>query len=343
MESDATSAISGVALLLDGATVRGGDTVLLEVGRVLQKAKLERVRLDSAANGAGESVTSAHCDVRPLGWCDAWREQDVPHTRIKPMNEETLSLRTRLILGEPHAVLSSTPAHASKSLADASGRDSCSAQMLKPGIAKQPLPNSAKPLRSAIPMRLRHLESRDLSLLSMRRCGHSLPRSPTVDQILDSWCKSRTFTKQRLKLTYLLIERFLAYFDRSIEKLLLPFEMEAHEHALSRNAGAELSPDGERQLRVPPRRPSSIYGAEHLVRFIQNLPQIFPDTSNKAYAGKFHHELFVFLQQLCTFLVRREQQLFGSVHDPAPSTMTPPHTRSSAAPQPSPPPSQPAG
>ncbi|KIO27401.1 hypothetical protein M407DRAFT_191103 [Tulasnella calospora MUT 4182] len=143
-----------------------------------------------------------------------------------------------------------------------------------------------------------------------------LPRSPTVEEILGEfkeYCSSSDKKLPRSKETVLptLISGLLLYFERSLgNNLLYRFERGQYADARRRYITGQHVVIGEEKSM------GEVYGAEHLLRMLVNLPSMIAQTSLDPESVAILREYIV---ELMNFMVANKTRFFLQEYENAPS------------------------
>uniref|UniRef100_A0A0E0D9U3 MRG domain-containing protein n=1 Tax=Oryza meridionalis TaxID=40149 RepID=A0A0E0D9U3_9ORYZ len=124
-----------------------------------------------------------------------------------------------------------------------------------------------------------------------------LPRSPTVDDILKKYLEHRTKKDNKINVSYAEILKGLrCYFDKALPAMLL-YKKERHQY--TEEVKGDVSP-------------STIYGAEHLLRLFVKLPELLASVNMEEDAlNKLQQKLLDILK----FLQKNQSSFFLSAYD----------------------------
>lgn len=123
------------------------------------------------------------------------------------------------------------------------------------------------PLSITIPVGLKKQLVKDWEAITLVKSQKlvSLPRSPTVNQILDNYLDQVSTSDQTLVETQEIFNGLKMYFDRALGQILL-YDNERAQHLALGKTHAD-------------KNMSEIYGAEHLLRLFVRLPHLMAHTS----------------------------------------------------------------
>lgn len=283
-----------------------GDVVLAFHGNLLYEARVleahrERSRsttMDQGEGGANDEdddtrVTSY--TVRYQGWKKSW-EETVSRDMVYEHNDENLRVAHQLLNG---AKMRQQALHPSSTPQD-----------IEKANAKSSKPATAVDTMFQIPAALQRILVEDWENITKDQRLVSLPRTITVDAVLQRWVSNRRQTVD--KATKEVAQALLIYFNASLPKILLyRFERAQYEeHFLQ-------SQEGNNGNSENPLLPSNVYGAEHFLRLLLKLPNIMepgkiPKDKLRVIADK--------VNDLYKYLMKNTRILFLSEYDHAPQS-----------------------
>ncbi|KAL6885536.1 hypothetical protein ACP4OV_010315 [Aristida adscensionis] len=270
-----------------------GDRVLAYHGPLLYEAKVQRIEnLDD----------EWRYFVHYLNW-DEW----VPNDRLLKLTEENVRKQQEL---EKNQVVDKnvksgrSTQHKPKGSNDAKADKDETKSVVKgkkrktqPGAEEKDRRSSESLLMSQFPLSLKKQLVDDWEFVTQLGKVVKLPRSPTVDDILKKYLEHRTKKDNKINDSYAEILKGLrCYFDKALPAMLL-YKRERLQYA------EEVKGDVS---------PSSIYGAEHLLRLFVKLPELLAFVNMEEEAlNKLQQKLLDILK----FLQKNQSSFFLSVYE----------------------------
>ncbi|XP_062183996.1 protein MRG1 isoform X2 [Phragmites australis] len=243
----------------DSPSFKEGDRVLAYHGPLLYEAKVQRIEnLDD----------DWRYFVHYLGWNKNWDEW-VANDRLLKLTEENVRKQQEL---EKNQVVDKTiksgrsMQHKPKGSNDAKADKDDTKSLVKgkkrksqPGTEEKERRSSESLLVSQFPLTLKKQLVDDWEFVTQLGKLVKLPRSPTVDDILKKYLEHRTKKDNKINDSYAEILKGLrCYFDKALPTMLL-YKKEREQYA------EEVKGDVS---------PSTVYGAEHLLRLFVKLPEL---------------------------------------------------------------------
>lgn len=281
-----------------------GDVVLAFHGNLLYEARvLELHRGPSHASPTNPGAAAEEDEdptarvrsytVRYQGWKKSW-EETVARDLVFEHNDENLRVAHRLLNGAKMRQQALHPASTPHDM----DKTTTKVSNASPSTSMFQLPSS-----------LQRILVDDWESVTKEFKLVPLPRTITVDGVLQRWVSNRRHTVD--KATKEVAEALMIYFNASLPKILLyNFERQQYEDrfpASQNNDGGDATEN--------PLSPTSVYGAEHLLRLLLKLPHIM-DTST---VPKDKLRIITDkVNDLCKYLVKNGRILFLSEYEQAP-------------------------
>ncbi|KAL6650189.1 hypothetical protein ACP70R_009114 [Stipagrostis hirtigluma subsp. patula] len=274
-----------------------GDRVLAYHGPLLYEAKVQRIEnLDD----------EWRYFVHYLGWNKNWDEW-VPNDRLLKLTEENIRKQQAL---EKNQVVDKnvksgrSTQHKPKGSNDAKADKDETKSVVKgkkrksqPGTEEKERRSSDSLLMSQFPSSLKKQLVDDWEFVTQLGKFVKLPRSPTVDDILKKYLEHRTKKDNKINDSYAEILKGLrCYFDKALPAMLL-YKKERQQY--TEEVKGDVSP-------------STIYGAEHLLRLFVKLPELLAFVNMEEDAlNKLQQKLLDILK----FLQKNQSSFFLSVYE----------------------------
>ncbi|PUZ75156.1 hypothetical protein GQ55_1G127400 [Panicum hallii var. hallii] len=274
-----------------------GDRVLAYHGPLLYEAKVQRIEnLDD----------EWRYFVHYLGWNKNWDEW-VANDRLLKLTEENIRKQQELEKNQvvdksiksgrstQHKLKGSNESKAdkddTKSLVKGKKRKS------QPGTEEKDRRSSESLLVSQFPLTLKKQLVDDWEYVTQLGKLVKLPRSPTVDEILKKYLEHRAKKDSKINDSYAEILKGLrCYFDKALPAMLL-YKKERDQY--TEEVKGDVSP-------------STVYGAEHLLRLFVKLPELLAFVNMEEDAlNKLQQKLLDILK----FLQKNQSTFFVSVYD----------------------------
>ncbi|CAM0908033.1 unnamed protein product [Alopecurus aequalis] len=275
-----------------------GDRVLAYHGPLLYEAKVQKTE-----NREDEWRYFVHY----LGWNKNWDEW-VPSDRLLKFNEENVRKQQDLLKNQTvdktiktgRAAQNNTKgsnADAKTNKEDPKGGVKGKKRKNQLGTEEKEKRSSESLLMSQFPLTLKKQLVDDWEFVTQLGKLVKLPRSPTVDDILKRYLEHRIKKDNKISDSYAEITRGLrCYFDKALPAMLL-YKKEQKQYK------EEIQGDVS---------PSSVYGAEHLLRLFVKLPELLASVSMEEDAlNKLQQKLLDILK----FLQKNQVAFFLSVYD----------------------------
>ncbi|KAK3151811.1 hypothetical protein QOZ80_3AG0250870 [Eleusine coracana subsp. coracana] len=237
-----------------------GDRVLAYHGPLLYEAKVQRIEnLDD----------EWRYFVHYLGWNKNWDEW-VASDRLLKITEENVwkqqELEKNQVVDKTVKCGRSTQHKPKGSNADAKGdKDDTKTlskgkkRKIQPGIEEKEKRTSESLLVSQFPLTLKKQLVDDWEFVTQLGKVVKLPRSPNVDEILKKYLEHRTKKDNKINDSYAEVLKGLrCYFDKALPAMLL-YKKERQQY--NEEVKGDVSP-------------STVYGAEHLLRLFVKLPEL---------------------------------------------------------------------
>ncbi|KAG2657891.1 protein MRG1-like isoform X2 [Panicum virgatum] len=274
-----------------------GDRVLAYHGPLLYEAKVQRIEnLDD----------EWRYFVHYLGWNKNWDEW-VANDRLLSLTDENVRKQQELEKNQvvdksiksgrstQHKQKGSNEAKAdkddTKSLVKGKKRKS------QPGTEEKERRSSESLLVSQFPLTLKKQLVDDWEYVTQMGKLVKLPRSPTVDEILKKYLEHRAKKDSKINDSYAEILKGLrCYFDKALPAMLL-YKKERDQY--NEEVKGDVSP-------------STVYGAEHLLRLFVKLPELLAFVNMEEDAlNKLQQKLLDILK----FLQKNQSTFFVTVYD----------------------------
>ncbi|CAM0908032.1 unnamed protein product [Alopecurus aequalis] len=274
-----------------------GDRVLAYHGPLLYEAKVQKTE-----NREDEWRYFVHY----LGWNKNWDEW-VPSDRLLKFNEENVRKQQDLLKNQTvdktiktgRAAQNNTKGSndAKTNKEDPKGGVKGKKRKNQLGTEEKEKRSSESLLMSQFPLTLKKQLVDDWEFVTQLGKLVKLPRSPTVDDILKRYLEHRIKKDNKISDSYAEITRGLrCYFDKALPAMLL-YKKEQKQYK------EEIQGDVS---------PSSVYGAEHLLRLFVKLPELLASVSMEEDAlNKLQQKLLDILK----FLQKNQVAFFLSVYD----------------------------
>ncbi|KAM0882541.1 hypothetical protein ACQ4PT_032239 [Festuca glaucescens] len=274
-----------------------GERVLAYHGPLLYEAKVQKTE-----NREDEWRYFVHY----LGWNKNWDEW-VPSDRLLKYTEENIRKQQELTKNQAVDKTIKTGRAAQnnpKGSNDAKTNKEDTKGVVKGKKRKNQLGNEEKERRSSesllmsqFPLTLKKQLVDDWEFVTQLGKLVKLPRSPTVDDILKKYLEHRIKKDNKISDSYAEITRGLrCYFDKALPAMLL-YKKEQKQYK------EEIKGDVS---------PSSVYGAEHLLRLFVKLPELLASVNMEEDAlNKLHQKLLDILK----FLQKNQVAFFLSAYD----------------------------
>ncbi|KAH7334005.1 MRG-domain-containing protein [Rhizoctonia solani] len=296
-----------------------GERVLCYHGPLIYEAKILKTETATEANPHPKTgCTGIHYLVHYKGWKQSWDEWVLPQRLLK-WNEANLTIQKNLVSQTKQA---GPGAGGSNKAAGASsgggmgtgGRGAGRKEGRKRGREEDEAAKKPE-MKLEIPDVLKVQLVDDWEAVTKSNRLVPLPRNPTVQDILinfKEWLPTVVpNSKQRMLATVLpvITAGLQLYFDRSIgANLLYRFERAQYADLRRRYVAGPLVMAGE------PRDMSTIYGAEHLLRLIVNLPSMIAQTTMDTESVALLKE---YIEYLLQYLVQERERVFLAEYEHA--------------------------
>ncbi|RCV06013.1 hypothetical protein SEVIR_1G127600v4 [Setaria viridis] len=274
-----------------------GDRVLAYHGPLLYEAKVQRIE-----NLEDEWRYFVHY----LGWNKNWDEW-VANDRLLKLTEENVRKQQEL---EKNQVVDKSmksgrsTQHKLKGANDAKADKDDTKSLVKgkkrksqPGTEEKERRSSESLLVSQFPLTLKKQLVDDWENVTQLGKLVKLPRSPTVDDILKRYLEHRAKKDNKINDSYAEVLKGLrCYFDKALPAMLL-YKKERDQY--TEEVKGDVSP-------------STVYGAEHLLRLFVKLPELLAFVNMEEDAlNKLQQKLLDILK----FLQKNQSTFFASVYD----------------------------
>ncbi|XP_006652068.1 protein MRG1-like isoform X2 [Oryza brachyantha] len=280
------------------ASFKEGERVLAYHGPLLYEAKVQK-----SENKEDEWRYHVHY----LGWSKSWDEW-VTNDRLLKLTEENIRKQQELEKSQSadKSVKSGRSSqHKPKGSNDAKTDKEDTKSLVKgkkrksqPGVTEEKERKSSESLfMSHFPSTLKKQLVDDWEFVTQLGKVVKLPRSPTVDDILAKYLEHRTKKDNKINDSYAEILKGLrCYFDKALPAMLL-YKKERQQY--SEEVKGDVSP-------------STIYGAEHLLRLFVKLPELLASVNMEEDAlNKLQQKLLDILK----FLQKNQNSFFLSAYD----------------------------
>ncbi|KAF8734423.1 MRG protein, partial [Rhizoctonia solani] len=271
------------------------------------------LKIDNAPEGNPHpktGCTGTHYLVHYKGWKQSWDEWVLP-SRLLKWNDTNLTIQKNLVSqtkqAGPGAGGSSKAIGASSGGMAAGGRGAARKEGRKRGREEDEATKKPE-MKLEIPDVLKVQLVDDWEAVTKSNRLVPLPRTPNVQEILTGfkdWLPNvMPSTKQRMLATVLpvIVAGLQLYFDKSVgANLLYRFERAQYMELRRRYVAGPQVMAGE------PKDLSTIYGAEHLLRLIVNLPSMIAQTTMDTESVALLKE---YVEYLLQYLVQERERLF---------------------------------
>ncbi|ETV91512.1 hypothetical protein, variant [Aphanomyces invadans] len=248
----------------DAAIFAVNDTVLVKHGIEIFDAKV--LRLD-------ENSDTPHYFVHYSGWHKKWDEW-VSADRVLDTSPESRELQKQAKLNAKEQV----KRKATTATITSSGVTKKKTKVVDPFDDAVVVKDHARDLEEVvqevqvsipIPMTLKKILIEDWKKITQEQQWIDLPRVPNVHTVIADYLEHESSKEHDLEITRPMLEGLEAYFDRALPLILLyRQEREQHDEIA---ATSKVNDDSTVAVRAAS-APSSIYGAEHLLRLFVRLP-----------------------------------------------------------------------
>ncbi|KAH9035008.1 MRG-domain-containing protein [Lactarius pseudohatsudake] len=292
-----------------------GERALCYHGPLVYESKILKGEVWDEANTKLETV-GPHYLVHYKGWKQTWDEW-VPTARLLKFNEANLALQKDLARAQ--AAATSTSASASKTSNAARGAQPGAGRRKEGGRGtkrgRDDDDGTRRPeMRLVVPDTLKVLLVDDWEAVTKNNQLVTLPRSPTVAEILEEF-KQHILSSPPPNLRDpqvvlpTIVSGLQVYFDKALgSNLLYRFERPQYADIRKRYVtGPTVQVSQEREM-------SSIYGAEHLLRMIVSLPaMVAGSTMDPESVGLVRD----YVTELMTYMMDQRARLFQREYDSA--------------------------
>ncbi|KAL5638912.1 hypothetical protein ACGC1H_003318 [Rhizoctonia solani] len=289
-----------------------GERVLCYHGPLIYEAKILKSETATEGNPHPKTgCTGVHYLVHYKGWKQSWDEWLLP-SRLLKWNDANLAIQKNLVAqtkqAGPGAGGSNKVAGTSSSGGlGTGGRGVGRKEGRKRGREEDEAAKKPE-MKLEIPDVLKVQLVDDWEAMTKSNRLVPLPRTPSVQDILASfkeWLPTvMPNSKQRMLATVLpvIISGLQLYFDKSVgANLLYRFERAQYAQLRRKYVAGPLVMAGE------PRDMSTIYGAEHLLRLIVNLPSMIAQTTMDTESVGLLKE---YVEYLLQYLVQERERIF---------------------------------
>ncbi|CAE7091356.1 unnamed protein product [Rhizoctonia solani] len=293
-------------------TFNVGERVLCYHGPLIYEAKLLKSETATEANPHPKTgCTGVHYLVHYKGWKQTWDEW-VPPPRLLKWNDANLAIQKNLISQTKQAGPGAGGSNKSTGASSGSGlgtggRGAGRKEGRKRGREEDEAAKKPE-MKLEIPDVLKVQLVDDWEAMTKSNRLVPLPRTPSVQDILATfkeWLPTvMPNSKQRMLSTVLpvIISGLQLYFDKSVgANLLYRFERAQYAQVRRKYVAGPLVMAGE------PRDLSTIYGAEHLLRLIVNLPSMISQTTMDTESVALLKE---YVEYLLQYLVQERERIF---------------------------------
>lgn len=292
---------------------------LLYEAKVMKAAKIEKT---------GPKANQPFYLIHYQGWRKSWDEW-VPETRILKHNEENLQKQRQLkgsAVSDKNKKRKAEAAKDEEAPAKTEKRRKSRHQPVEHVQVDDEFKNKPE-VNIPVPDDLKRQLVDDWDFVTRQKKLVGLPRTPSVQDIVNQYLSERNFTGHNLELAKEVTAGLITYFDHCIGTILLyRFErvqyvdilaqVEAKNEADEDEAGsegkAEAGSEGKAESETTTtslngKKMSEIYGAEHLLRLFVKLPSILAHTDLEEDNCKVLVDSF---QDILKFLSRNAQDCF---------------------------------
>ncbi|THH12043.1 hypothetical protein EW146_g7838 [Bondarzewia mesenterica] len=287
------------------------ERVLCYHGPLMYEAKVLRVEnWDETTTRLGS--VGPHYFIHYKGWKQTW-DEFVPPQRLLKFNEANVALQKALVQAnrEPSSAKADSKASTATKSQPAGRRKE--GRGTKRGREEDD--NAKRPeLRLALPEALKVLLVDDWEAVTKNNQLVTLPRSPTVLEILQQF-QAYVFASPSPHLrdpkTVLptIISGLQVYFDRALGSSLL-YRFERPQYAEIRKryvTGPTVRIGHEREM-------SAVYGAEHLLRMIVSLPQMVAGSTMDPESVGLVRD---YVTELMNYMLKERNRIFQAEYDSA--------------------------
>ncbi|TFK24452.1 MRG-domain-containing protein [Coprinopsis marcescibilis] len=291
-----------------------GERVFCFHGPLVYEAKILAVEKVEDPEKTGK--TGVHYQVHYKGWKQTWDEL-VPVTRLLKMNQEGFRIQKEMQLNHianPPAGNGSSSSTVTKGHKSSSAKDGASTS--RAGVRKEGRgtkrgrdeDDSRKPeLKLNVPELLKKKLVDDWEAVTRNNQHVTLPRNPTVNDILEEFDEYiRTTRPPNIRDPDMLLPSIISglqcYFDKALgTNLLYRFERLQYSHVRKEYwTGQQVVIGTEKEM-------SFIYGAEHLLRMLVNLPSMISQTSLDQESV---HVIKDYVDELLQYMLREKDRIF---------------------------------
>ncbi|KAF8350331.1 MRG-domain-containing protein [Amanita rubescens] len=301
-----------------------GERVLCYHGPLIYEAKILKTE-NFTETTTTTGFFGPHYFVHYKGWKQTWDEW-VPLNRLLAFNEENINKQKTLQQSAAASgALSAAKTHAAQKGTTGAGTREGGAGTRgsrKDGTrgtkrGREEDEGNKKPdIKVNVPEALKMFLVDDWESVTKNNQLVSLPRSPTVEEILDEYAEY--VSSNKAKLTHLrdpqlvlptIVSGLKCYFDRSLGANLL-YRFERQQYADVRKqyiTGPKVIVGQEKAM-------SAVYGAEHLLRMIVSLPQMIANSSLDAESVALVRD---YVNELLQYILRERDHLLLKEYDNA--------------------------
>ncbi|KAF9447084.1 MRG-domain-containing protein [Macrolepiota fuliginosa MF-IS2] len=290
------------------------ERVLCYHGPLIYEAKVTKPPVQHDETTAPSGVPGPYYFVHYKGWKQTWDEW-VPVLRLLKFNEQNLALQKSLHqTANPNTGQGGSVSASAKAAHGAGTKGGTRTAARKDGRgtkrAREEDDASKKPdMKLVIPELLKVVLVDDWEAITKNNQLVSLPRSPTVQELLEQW--QEYMLKLEPKPNYLrepklvlptIVSGLTCYFDRSLGANLL-YRFERPQYANVRKqyiTGAHVIVGQEKEM-------SQIYGAEHFLRMLVSLPQMIACSTLDMESV---HLIRDYVNELLIWISNEREQLF---------------------------------
>lgn len=292
------------------------ERVLCYHGPLIYEAKVLKCEVWDETNTKLDTV-GAHYLVHYKGWKQTWDEW-VPMARLLKFNEGNLALQKDL--SKAQAAATSTSASASKTSTSARGTQVGGGRRKEGGRGtkrgREDDDGARRPeMRLAVPDTLKVLLVDDWEAVTKNSQLVTLPRSPTVAEILEEFEQHihnnphQSNLRDPQVVLPTIVSGLKVYFDKALGSNLL-YRFERPQYAEMRKryvTGPTVKLNEEREM-------SAIYGAEHLLRMIVSLPSMVAGSTMDPESVGLVRD---YVTELMTYMMNERHRLFQREYDSA--------------------------
>ncbi|KAH9988115.1 MRG-domain-containing protein [Russula compacta] len=285
------------------------ERVLCYHGPLIYEAKVLKCEVWDETNTKLDTV-GAHYFVHYKGWKQTWDEW-VPTARLLKYNETNLSLQKDLARAQ--AAATSASASASKTSTTARGAQAGGGRRKESGRGtkrgRDDDDGARRPeMRLAVPDALKVLLVDDWEAVTKNNQLVTLPRSPTVLEILEEFRQHVLDAPHQVVLPTI-VSGLQVYFDKALgSNLLYRFERPQYAEIRKRYVtGPTVQLNQEREM-------STVYGAEHLLRMIVSLPSMVAGSTMDPESVGLVRD---YVTELMAYMLDQRHRLFQREYDSA--------------------------